>query len=359
MKRSVRFTISTARRDWRCVSFIEINLANHFLFTIIAQLLGLLTRLNESQSGGGPQSANDIFSMFFGGGRRAKQSGPRKGEDVVHQITVDLADFYNGKVKKLAINRKVPVNPEEKPKPCDLCDARGVRMMTRQIGPGMIQQMQVACDSCGGLGYQVKMKQERQILECNIEKGMKHGQKVVLRGEADQLPGTVPGDVIFVLAMEPHARFQRNNDDLLTTKSITLVEALCGCQFLLEHLDGRKLLCKTKPGEVIKPGHIKAIDDEGMPMHKNPFVKGKLYIKFDIVFPPDGSINPQAISVLERCLPRAEAPQIPMDAEEVTMRNADLAHMGANAGGRGSSHLDEDGDEDMGGGGRGVQCAQQ
>ena len=144
---------------------------------------------------------------------------------------------------------------------------------------------------------------------------MKHGQKVVLRGEADQLPGTIPGDVIFVLAMEQHPRFQRNNDDLLCAQRITLVEALCGCQFLLEHLDGRKLLCKyevdsirsaahlspnrtmtrdrTRPGEVIKPGHIKAIDDEGMPMHKNPFVKGKLYIKFDIVFPPDGSITPQ------------------------------------------------------------------
>jgi DnaJ-class molecular chaperone len=73
---------------------------------------------------------------------------------------------------------------------------------------------------------------------------MKHGQKVVLRGEADQLPGTIPGDVIFVLAMEPHSRFQRNNEDLLCAQRITLVEALCGCQFLLEHLDGRKLLCK-------------------------------------------------------------------------------------------------------------------
>ena len=85
-------------------------------------------------------------------------------------LQVDLADLYNGKVKKLAINRKVPVNPDEKPKACDACDTRGVRMMTRQIGPGMIQQMQVACDACGGMGYQVKMKQERQILECSIEK---------------------------------------------------------------------------------------------------------------------------------------------------------------------------------------------
>ncbi len=40
------------------------------------------------QSGGAPQSANDIFSMFFGGGRRQKQTGPKKGEDVVHQISV-------------------------------------------------------------------------------------------------------------------------------------------------------------------------------------------------------------------------------------------------------------------------------
>ena len=49
-------------------------------------------------------------------------------------------------------------------------------MMTRQIGPGMIQQMQVACDACGGMGYQVKMKQERQILECSIEKVCAHPQ---------------------------------------------------------------------------------------------------------------------------------------------------------------------------------------
>jgi len=311
------------------------------------------------ESGGAPQSANDIFSMFFGGGRRQKQTGPKKGEDVVHQISVDLADLYNGKVKKLAINRKVPVNPDEKPKACDACDTRGVRMMTRQIGPGMIQQMQVVCDNCGGMGYQVKMKQERHILECNIEKGMKHGQKVVLRGEADQLPGTIPGDVIFVLAMEPHSRFQRNNDDLLCAQRITLVEALCGCQFLLEHLDGRKLLCKTRPGEVIKPGHIKSIDEEGMPMHKNPFVKGKLYIKFDIAFPADGTISPQAMTILEKCLPKPAPVQVPMDAEEVVMRNADISSMGANAGGRGGSHLDEDGDDEMGGGGQRVQCAQQ
>jgi hypothetical protein len=28
---------------------------------------------------------------------------------------------------------------------------------------------------------------------------------------------------------------------------------------------------------------VKCVKDEGMPLHKNPFVKGKLYIKFQIL----------------------------------------------------------------------------
>jgi len=168
----------------------------------------------EQGGGGGGMDASDMFSMFFGGGRR-QRSGPRKGEDVVHQINVTLEDLYNGKTRKLAINRKVPEDPDADPGVCRGCDGNGVKMITRQIGPGMIQQMQAHCPQCGGQGYDCKMKQERQVLECAIEKGMKHGQKIVMRGEADQLPGTIPGDVVFVLAQEKHPLFFRKNDDLL------------------------------------------------------------------------------------------------------------------------------------------------
>ena len=66
---------------------------------------------------------------------------------------------------------------------------------------------------------------------------------------------------------------KRKNDDLLIQQKIPLVEALCGTTFLLTHLDGRKIVVKTQPGEIVRPGDVKTIDDEGMPMHKNPFVK--------------------------------------------------------------------------------------
>ena len=130
----------------------------------------------------------------------------------------------------------------------------------------------------------MQMKQERQVIECAIEKGMKHGQKIIHRGEADQLPGTIPGDVVFVLACQKHDRFIRKNDDLLYQVKIPLVQALTGCAFTITHLDGRSLVCRTQRGEVVTPGHIKVIAEEGFPTHKNPFVKVREYCLTS--FPP-------------------------------------------------------------------------
>jgi DnaJ family protein A protein 2 len=36
-------------------------------------------------------------------------------------------------------------------------------------------------------------------------------------------------------------------------KEISLVEALTGLEFVLTHLDGRKIRIKNTPGEIIKP----------------------------------------------------------------------------------------------------------
>merc|ERR1719230_257523 len=47
--------------------------------------------------------------------------------------------------------------------------------------------------------------------------------------------------------------FKRRGADLFIERDISLVEALCGFEMELTHLDGRKLLIKTQPGEIIKP----------------------------------------------------------------------------------------------------------
>jgi DnaJ family protein A protein 2 len=67
-------------------------------------------------------------------------------------------------------------------------------------------------------------------------------------------PDTETGDIVFVLQQKEHPKFQRKSDDLFVEHTLTLTEALCGFHFSLTHLDGRQLLIKTNPGEIIKPG---------------------------------------------------------------------------------------------------------
>jgi len=67
-------------------------------------------------------------------------------------------------------------------------------------------------------------------------------------------PGVEPGDVIVVLQQQQHEVFQRQNCDLLTTRQISLTEALCGLIFTLRHLDGRELAIRSPPDMVIEPG---------------------------------------------------------------------------------------------------------
>ena len=67
-------------------------------------------------------------------------------------------------------------------------------------------------------------------------------------------PDTITGDVVFVLQLKKHSKFERKMDDLFVEHSLSLTEALCGYQFALTHLDGRQLLIKSNPCEIVKPG---------------------------------------------------------------------------------------------------------
>ena len=181
----------------------------------------------EGVEGDGPPSAGgeDLFSMFFGGGGRGRSAGPRKGPSIQHPLKVSLEDLYNGKTVKLAINRKVIVGEA---KTCQECRGQGAVMEVRQIGPGMITQMQRACSACNGQGTSAKMKNERKVVEVHVEKGAVHNQKITFRGMADEMPGRETGDVHFVVQEKDHDVFKRKGADLLVMKDISLNQALCG-----------------------------------------------------------------------------------------------------------------------------------
>ncbi|KAK2979421.1 hypothetical protein RJ640_016333 [Escallonia rubra] len=291
--------------------------------------------------GGGMHDPFDIFSSFFGGGSPFGGGGSsrgrrqRKGEDVVHSLKVSLEDLYKGTSKKLSLSRNVI---------CSRCKGKGSKS-----GASM------QCSGCQGTGMK-----EKKVLEVHVEKGMQNGQKITFPGEADEAPDTVTGDIVFVLQQKEHPKFKRKGDDIFVEHTLALTEALCGFQFILTHLDGRQLLIKSNPGEVVKPDQFKAINDEGMPMYQRPFMKGKLYIHFTVEFPE--SLSPEQVKGLQAVLPAK--PSVALtdmeldECEETTLHDVNMEEEMRR---KHAAHAQEayDEDDEMPGGAQRVQCAQQ
>jgi len=130
-------------------------------------------------------------------------------------------------------------------------------------------------------------------------------------------------------------------------------------------LDGRQVVIKTRPGQVIESEttdsetgrtmpFICTVADEGMPSRGNPFVRGHLYVAFHVKFPTD--LSPETVQQLKAILPGADIDE-DYDHEEVEehfLDVADLRHFGK--GGAASQNNEYDSDEE--GGPQGVQCQQ-
>jgi len=126
---------------------------------------------------------------------------------------------------------------------------------------------------------------EKKIIEVDIDKGTPDKYPYTFHGEADEYPGAEAGDVVIVCLEQPHKRFKRKGADLLFEKTITLIDALTGVDFCINHLDGTQLRIKNKPGEVIKPDELKTLEGKGLPFHKRSWENGNLYVKFTVTFP--------------------------------------------------------------------------
>jgi DnaJ family protein A protein 2 len=192
----------------------------------------------------------------------------------------------------------------------------------------------------------------------NADSEHREGDRITLEGEADQIPGQEPGDIIFHLVETEHTVFRRAGPDLTATLTITLAEALAGfSRVVLKHLDGRgiELTHPKKPGDVLYPGQILKIAGEGMP-RKRSDVRGDLYLEVDVTFPDNKwKPSPATLEKLKEILPKPE-PRIEAETiDEVTYElDADINNFGQGDPRGGSGWVDDD-EED----GEPAQCATQ
>lgn len=129
-------------------------------------------------------------------------------------------------------------------------------------------------------------------------------------------------------------------------------------------MDGRDVIIKTKPGQVIQCEgkddesgrtlpYMLQVPKEGMPSRGNPFIKGNLFVVFHVKFPD--SLSPELADQLRKLLPGAneEEEYDAMEVEEHFLETADLRLFGK---GGAEERGEEYGSDDEGQGN--VQCQQ-
>ncbi|KAI9368086.1 hypothetical protein BJX61DRAFT_246850 [Aspergillus egyptiacus] len=281
----------------------------------------------------GEPDLDDILASMFGmGGGMGGMGGmpgrgrPRQSPNEEQKYEVKLEDLYKGKTVKFASTKNVICSlckgkgGKEKAtaKKCSTCDGTGVKEILSRMGQFLTRQT-VTCSTCNGDGQFFadkdkckkckgkKTNEEKKILEIYIPRGAKDGDRIVLEGEADQVPGQEPGDIIFHLVEEEHEVFKRSGADLMATIDVTLVEALTGfSRVVVKHLDGRgiELQHPKTPGQVLSPGQVLKIPGEGMPIKRSD-ARGDLYLLVNIKFPDENwKPSPAVLERLKEMLPK-------------------------------------------------------
>jgi DnaJ-class molecular chaperone len=169
-----------------------------------------------------------------------------KTRDICFELNVDLEDFYTGKKKKLNVKRKIMFIVED--------------------------------------GKQTIIEEKKKLI-IPIEKGMKDEQQIRFEGEADQIPGYKPGDIIITLIENEHPVFQRDGDNLIIIKNINLYQSY-NYTFDINHLDNNIYRVNNIPDEALHLNDsIRKISNLGMPSYKSPGSYGDLFIRFNLVLP--------------------------------------------------------------------------
>jgi len=115
-----------------------------------------------------------------------------------------------------------------------------------------------------------------------LRKECKMGKRWFFYEDGEPIIDGEAGDLKFRINTAPHDRFRREGNDLHTSVTITLVQALVGFEKTIKHLDDHLVDISSKG--ITKPKEVRKVKGEGMPLHFSN-KKGDLYVTFEVLFP--------------------------------------------------------------------------
>lgn len=323
------------------------------------------------KEGGGPgHNPFDIFESFFGGmgGRKRRQKVSVRPIEIVCNIT--LEEVFNGSEKEVKWERHKTCEKcdgsgydvkDISKYTCKKCNGNGIEVIVRQLGPGMMQQMQQPCHVCRGSGNNVpgdkkcktckgeKTTEEKMSERITIPVGVETKEYHVLHGkghsvkEADEV-----GDAVIIFVVGDHDKYKRNGTNLSMNMKISLSESLLGFRKKFKYLDGTERIIERSA--VTNPGLNYLIEGMGLPHRVKR--NGDLYVNFEVEYP--GVLNDENKKTLESILGTPER----CDDKNLKRVNAVITETDLES--AKDYNMDSDDDDDHPGHGPGgVQCAQQ
>jgi len=274
-----------------------------------------------SSSGGpdfGGMGMDDILRHFgfggmdFGFGDRRPREQAVKGSSIRLNIKLTLEEIYNGVTKKVKYKRFEQcdncggsgMTPNSKKKTCRTCGGSGTVIGGNNFAGGFMSITQT-CPTCGGQGYIIDnpcphcqghgiVQKTTKETEINIEKGMLPGMSLFVRGMGNYPPkckGT-PGDLVIVIGVVEHNRFKIEGNDLHYTQSIGIIDAILGCDVVVETISGKKLTVKIPQGT--NHGKKLRFKGYGLPIYGSNKV-GDMIVTVDVKMPSTLSNNEIAL----------------------------------------------------------------
>ncbi|MFB6203122.1 MAG: molecular chaperone DnaJ [Candidatus Nanohaloarchaea archaeon] len=236
----------------------------------------------------------DIFEQIFGGGGRRRERG---GENLRIKVDISLEEAYNGVEKTYDVSRK---------KRCPDCGGSGAEdgqttTCTECGGEGRVRQVQrtplgraqkvTECPECGGTGQIPEVKcsrcsgegviEKEETISFEVPKGVRDGQKMRLRGKGHEDRNGNAGDLYAVVMIQDHDSLERRENDLYTTVTVGIGDAVLGAEAEIPHPDGE---IKVDIPEGSQPGQVLRLRGKGMPGRRG---YGDLYVKIDVDIPEE------------------------------------------------------------------------
>ncbi|MBL7158618.1 MAG: molecular chaperone DnaJ [Candidatus Omnitrophica bacterium] len=232
----------------------------------------------------------------FGNTRRRQGRGPRRGQDIEHEITVKFEEAALGMDKTVEIKRYDN---------CSSCKGTGASLGTKDTvcqhchGRGQVSvtsgffSIARTCPSCGGSGRVIKdpckdcqgtgRERVKKKIKIKIPAGMDNGMRLRVTQEGDAGDKGGPrGDLYVAVHVEKHPFFKRHDNDIYGEIKISFTQAIFGSSIQVPTLEGKtymKIPAGTPSGKVFK------LDGKGTPAIMSGGAHGDEYIKVTVDVP--------------------------------------------------------------------------